>query len=413
MAKGINSACPLPSILLTSVPYVSDCPFNMISISKLTHDLNCLITFSDNSVTLQDRGTGKTIGIGREFQILFHLSSPSSSTVCASMDTPLLIHSHLGHPNISKFQIMVPRFSNLSSIECESCQLGKHTRVPFPRRLDQRTKSHFELVHTDVWGPSQIESTLWFQYFVTFIDDYSRCTWLFLMKNRVELFSIFQKFHAEVRTQFNTSIRILRSDNVKEYLFRSFSSFMSSHGILHQFSYAYTHQHNGVVECKNHHLVETTRTLLLYHKVLQRFWGDAILASCYLINHMSSSVFFQTNLSSAFPLISLVVFVLSIFLLLDKTSFQPKPRSVSSSVIPGFNEVIVATLLIHIDTLSLPMSHFLRTLLCSLQPTLPVLMSYLYSFFISSWIPHLYLWLLHLDHCKFILVARILTRASS
>ena len=120
------------------------------------------------------------------------------------MDTPLLIHSCLGHPNISKFRVMVSRFSSLSSIVYESCRLGKHTRVPFSKRLDQRTKSHFEFVHTDVWCPSRTESTLGFRYFVTFIDDYSCCTWLFLMKTRVELFSIFQKFYVEVRTQFNT-----------------------------------------------------------------------------------------------------------------------------------------------------------------------------------------------------------------
>ena len=125
------------------------------------------------------------------------------------MDTPLLIHSRLGHPNISKFRVMVPCFSSLSSIECESCQLGKHTRVPFPKRLDQRTKSPFKLVHTDVWDPSRTEPTLGSRYFVTFIDDYSHCTWLFLMKTRAELFSIFQKFHVEVQTQFNASIRIL------------------------------------------------------------------------------------------------------------------------------------------------------------------------------------------------------------
>ena len=115
------------------------------------------------------------------------------------MDTPLLIHNCLGHPNISKLRKMVPRFSSLSSIECESCQLGKHTRVSFPKHLDQRTKSPFELVHTDVWGSSQAESTLGFRYFVILIDDYSRCTWLFLMKTRAKLFSLFQKFHAEVR----------------------------------------------------------------------------------------------------------------------------------------------------------------------------------------------------------------------
>ena len=108
--------------------------------------------------------------------------------------------------------------------------------------------------------------------------------------------------------------------------------------------------------------------------------------------------FFQTNLSFAFSLMYLVVFVLSIFLLLDKTSSQSKPRSVFSSVILGFNKVFVATLLIHFNTLSLSMSHFFRIFLCSISPTLPILMSYLYPFFISSQIPHLYLRLFYLDH---------------
>ena len=52
MAKGISSASHLPSIPLTSVLYVLDSHFNMLSISKLIRDLNCLITFSNNSVTL-------------------------------------------------------------------------------------------------------------------------------------------------------------------------------------------------------------------------------------------------------------------------------------------------------------------------------------------------------------------------
>ena len=175
---------------------------------------------------------------------------------------------------------MVPRFSSLSLIEWESCQLGKHTRVPFPRRLDQQTKSPSELIHTDVWGPSRTKSTLGFQYFVTFIDDYSRCTWLFLMKTQAKLFFIFQMFHVEVRTQFNTPICILRSANAKEYLSRPFSSFMSSHGILHQSSCAYTSQQYQVAERKNRHLVEIVGTIR----------GDATLAACYLINHMPSSV---------------------------------------------------------------------------------------------------------------------------
>ena len=53
------------------------------------------------------------------------------------------------------------------------------------------------------------------------------------MKNQVELFSIFQKFYAEIQTQFNVSIRVLHSDNAQEYFSTPFTSFMSQHGILH------------------------------------------------------------------------------------------------------------------------------------------------------------------------------------
>ena len=150
MAKGIGLTHPLPSIPLTFVLYTPECSFNLISIGRITRTLNCSITFSDKFVTLQDRSPGKTIGIGRESQGLYHLTSNSSPALCVSTDAPLLIHSRLSHPSLSKFQEMVTRFSTLSSLACESCQLGKHTRVPFLKRLNNRATSPFELVHTDV-----------------------------------------------------------------------------------------------------------------------------------------------------------------------------------------------------------------------------------------------------------------------
>ena len=233
MAKGIEFACPLPSLPLTSVLYVPDSPFNLIFFNKLIHDLNCSIAFSYSFVTLQDRSIGRTIGIRHESQGLCHLNSTPSSTVCTSMDEPLFIHRHLSYLNISKLRKIVSLFSNLSSLECESCQLGKYTCVSFPQRLESRTKSPFEFVHIDVWDPSRTAFTLDFRYFVTFIDDSFPCTWPFLMKSQIELFSIFQKFFAEICNQFHTSICILRSDNALEYLFALFSAFLSPHGILH------------------------------------------------------------------------------------------------------------------------------------------------------------------------------------
>jgi len=110
------------------------------------------------------------------------------------------------------------------------------------------------------------------------------------MKNRSELFSIFQSFFHEIKTQFEISIRNLRSDNGHEYLSQSFKHFMASEGILHQTSCTYTPQQNGMAERKNRHLIETTHTLLIHGAVPSHFWGDAVFTACYLINRIPSSV---------------------------------------------------------------------------------------------------------------------------
>ncbi|XP_070053441.1 uncharacterized protein [Nicotiana tomentosiformis] len=233
-------------------------------------------------------GRGQTIGTGRESEGLYYLNSLSPSTTCLVTDPPDLIHRRLGHPSLSKLQKMVPSLSSLSTLDCESCQLGKHTRASFSRSVESHAESVFSLVHFDIWGPSRVSSTLGFRYFVSFIDDYSRCTWLFLMKDCSELFSIFQSFCAEIKNQFGVSFRIFRSDNALEYLSSQFQQFMTSQRIIHQTSCPYTPLQNGIAERKNRHIIET-RTLLIESRVPLRFWGDAVLTTCYLINRMPSS----------------------------------------------------------------------------------------------------------------------------
>ncbi|RVX04881.1 hypothetical protein CK203_019314 [Vitis vinifera] len=117
---------------------------------KITRTLNCSITFSDKFVTLQDRSTGKTIGIGRESQGLYHLTLPSTPAVCISTDAPLLIHSRLGHPSLSKFQKMVSHFHLCHRLCVSPVSLG-NLLVSRSKRLNNRAKSPFKLVHTDVW----------------------------------------------------------------------------------------------------------------------------------------------------------------------------------------------------------------------------------------------------------------------
>ena len=115
-------------------------------------------------------------------------------------------------------------------------------------------------------------------------------TWMYLLCNRSELFSIFTVFYAEIKNQFHTSIKILRSDNAREYLSTNFQNFMTTHGILHQIPCAYTSQQNEVAEHKNRHLVDTIWILLIHMHVPVHFWNVAILTEYYLINCMSSSM---------------------------------------------------------------------------------------------------------------------------
>lgn len=107
---------------------------------------------------------------------------------------------------------------------------------------------------------------------------------IFFMKNRSHVFHIFQEFYAEIKNQFDTSIKILRIDNAQKYMPSQFQYFLTSQRIIHQSLCAHTPQQNGVVEWRNHHLVETTQTILLYHNVPSCFWDDARLTTFHLIN---------------------------------------------------------------------------------------------------------------------------------
>ena len=137
------------------------------------------------------------------------------SVACSGVVTPFELHCHLGHPSLSLLKKLYPQFSSLSSLNCELCQYAKLHCVHLSPRVNNRAFSPFELVHLDVWDQCPVVSPNGFQYFVTFVDDYSRTTWLYLMKNSSELFSHFRAFYAEIHTQFHVSIQNMRSDNAK------------------------------------------------------------------------------------------------------------------------------------------------------------------------------------------------------
>lgn len=77
-----------------------------------------------------------------------------------------------------------------SVFQCDSYEFAKHCRTSYPMRINKST-SLFEIVHSDVWGSAPIVSLFGFRYFVTSVDDFSRCTWLYLLKSKSYVFPMF------------------------------------------------------------------------------------------------------------------------------------------------------------------------------------------------------------------------------
>ncbi|CAN1845085.1 Retrovirus-related Pol polyprotein from transposon TNT 1-94, partial [Linum perenne] len=128
------------------------------------------------------------------------------------------------------------------------------------------------------------------RWFVTFIDDHSRHTWTYLMKEKSETKTIFQHFYTMVETQFHTKIQVLKTDNAKEYFNNILSQFLIQKGVVHVSSCVETPQQNGIAERKNRHLLEVARACMFARHVPKYLWGEAVLTATYLINRMPSKV---------------------------------------------------------------------------------------------------------------------------
>ncbi|BBH05733.1 P-loop containing nucleoside triphosphate hydrolases superfamily protein [Prunus dulcis] len=184
-----------------------------------------------------------------------------------------LWHCRLGHPSFSYMKHLIPDlFSGFkdSDFTCDTCILAKSHRVPYPLSTNKCT-TPFALIHSDVWGPSPITASSGVRWFVTFIDDCTRMTWLYLLKNKNE-------------------------------------TYFQQHEIIHETTCPHTSQQNGVAERKNRHLLETAGALLIGAHVPRHQWDDAIVTAVHLINCMPSGVLAEHR-----PLSSVLVLTPRIF----------------------------------------------------------------------------------------------------
>eukprot|EP00253_Pinus_taeda_P025292 PITA_25292 len=173
-------------------------------------------------------------------------------------DENWLWHLRFGHLNFGGLNLLrrkgmvkgLPLIDKPDNL-CEGCILGKQHREVFPSGKSIRAKAPLEIIHSDLYGPMQAPSLGGNQYFLTFIDDFTRKTWVYFLKNKSEVFEKFRNFKALVENQSGLHIKVLRTDRGGEYISKEFLRFCRENGIHKQFTARYTPQQNGVAKRKN------------------------------------------------------------------------------------------------------------------------------------------------------------------
>ena len=339
----IQSSINHSDLKLNNILLVPKITKNLISISKLTRDNDVVIEFTNdfcfvkdkvrNLIMLQgkvEKGLYKLLLVSlnrtshylsnqgllahvqsavstQPISMFFAVDSKCQNKIASQLHTEaqcsqnsdcmlstLVLQQRLGHPNARVLSHVInscPSFKtingNKSFDSCNACKLGKMYKLHFPV-TETKTKNALELLHTDLWGPAPTLSIQGYKYYISFVDDYTRFTWIFPLKTKAEAFQVFKVFKTQVEKQLDKSIKCLQSDWGGEY--RSFVHFLQTEGIQFRHSCPYTHNQNGLVERKHRHITEFGLTLLAQAKLPIKFWWDLFHTATHIINRFPTPV---------------------------------------------------------------------------------------------------------------------------
>lgn len=154
--------------------------------------------------------------------------------------------------------ILALKSMSSKNFQCSICPLAKQKCLAYVLH-NNLASNPFDLVHLHVWGPFNVESVEDFRYLFTLVDDCTRFTWVYMMRNKRDVSIFFPTFLKLVSTQYTSKVKPIRSDNAHEL---TFADIVKEQGMLHYFSCAYTPQQNYAVEKKHQHLLNVARSLL-------------------------------------------------------------------------------------------------------------------------------------------------------
>ncbi len=303
----ITMKCVLPNkeskdVTFGQVLHVPDLQKNLISVPSITKNGGS-VNFSGEKCEISTQEG--LVAVGHKEGNLYVLDfdeNVSNATATAASTTENqsleLWHLRLGHlnydsvKNMAKNEIVtgMKTDSNEFDRDCDGCALGKQSREPFSKNGSERASDILDLVHTDVCGPMHVTSDGGAKYMLTFIDDHSRMTVTYFLKNKSEVLGKFKEYLKMAENFTGKKLKCLRSDNGGEYFSKEFGEFCKLHGIIQEPTVPRTPQQNGVAERMNRTLLESARSMLFHAKMPLHFWADAVNTAAYVRNRCPTSV---------------------------------------------------------------------------------------------------------------------------
>lgn len=200
-------------------------------------------------------------------------------------------HRALGHVNFQYLNKLInnklvkglPDKIESTEMKCSNCIQSKMSNVPFENNRTKTTEI-LELIHTYLNGPHNTTGYGGEKYFLTFIDDYSKCTRIFCIKSKSETANCFKEFVNLVENKFNKRVKKLQCDNGGEYLNRDIYNFIREKGIELLPCPPYAHELNGVAERYNRSAMDIGRCLMREAKIHRRYWPEIMKTAGYLKN---------------------------------------------------------------------------------------------------------------------------------
>lgn len=283
-------------ITIKDVLCVPSLTTNLLSVSQMIKNNNS-VSFSNNQCLIHN-AKNELVAVANLTDGVYKLNLRNTQvTKCLiARDNSLLWHRRLGHINTKDLNKMkngaVEGVDYKDSYEvtkstCAVCCEGKQSRLPFP--TGTRATEVLEIVHADVCGPMETKSIGLSKYFLLLVDDYSRMSFVYFMKEKNEVYKYFREFKSMVENQKNVNIKILRTDNGGEFCSKEMEGFLKSFGIVHQKTNPYSPEQNGMSERNNRTIVEKAKCMLFDAKLDKKFWAEAVSTAVYLKNRSIAS----------------------------------------------------------------------------------------------------------------------------